>query len=190
MAPPSTMHILTWDLEIAKPVESLPNGWEDARSGGAGISCLVIYDNQTQRYHLYDSHTLDAAVDHLNSADLIVGFNTLGFDTGVVLGVTNRHITARQYDILHEIWAAIGRRLKGYKLDDVAQRTIQLGKSGTGEFATALVAAKRWAELFDYCIGDVHITRLLFNHIVQHGWVYTPDMDTLFLDPPDTEDLA
>lgn len=184
------MRILTWDLEILKPVESLPGGWSDVREGHAGISCLVVRDNETGRSHLYDQHTLDAAVDHLNSADLLVGFNSIGFDSAVLLGVTNRHIVAPQYDILAETWKALGRRQKGWKLNDVCARTLGLSKSGTGEFATALAAAGRWAELFDYCMGDVHITAELFNHIVREGWILDPEGERLHLAAPGTEDLA
>lgn len=184
------MRILTWDLEIEKPVESLSGGWTEAREGGAGISCLVVRDNETGRSHLYDKHTLDAAVDHLNEADLLVGYNSVSFDSAVLLGVTNRHICVPQYDILAKIWEALGSRQKGWKLDDVASRTLGLHKSGKGIYATALWAQARYAELFDYCMGDVHITAAVFNHIVANGWILDPDGNHLHLDHPGTEDLA
>jgi len=184
------MRILTWDLEIRKPLESIDGGWEAVRNGAAGISCLAIRDNETGRQHLYDEHTLDQAADHLNEADLLVGFNSLSFDSAVLRGVSGREICCPQYDILAKIWEALGRRQKGWRLDDVAARCVGLRKSGKGEYATALYAQRRFAELYDYCMGDVHITACVFNHIVANGWVLTPDGDQLHLDPPGTEDLA
>ena len=184
------MRILTWDLEIKTPLEEVGGDWTRVRNGDAGISVLAVRDNETGRQHLYDTHTLDAAVDHLNEADLLVGFNSVGFDSCVLLGVTNRHLSVPHYDILAKIWEALGTRQKGWKLDDVASRTIGLTKSGKGEYATALFAQGRFAELHDYCMGDVHITAALYNHIVVNGWVVGPEGDHLHLDQPGSEVLA
>jgi len=181
------MRILTWDLEIRKPVDSLMGGWEAARAGDAGISALVIKDTETGRYHIYDDKRLDQAVDHLNEADLLVGFNSSDFDTGVIEGITGRQIAPTQYDILSKIWEALGKRRKGFKLDEVCQRTIKRGKSGAGRYATTLASLGHWGELFDYCLGDVHITAELFNHIVDNGWVLGPDDEKLELSAPTEE---
>lgn len=184
------MRILTWDLEIEKPVESLEGGWDAARKGDAGISCLVIRDNETGRCHLYDKYRLDHAVDHLNEGDLLVGFNSASFDTGVLEGMTGRTIATPHYDILDQIWSTMPRRQKGFKLDEVAQRTIGQGKSGSGRFATTLASLGHWAELFDYCMGDVHITALLYNHIVDNGWVLDPKEEKLWLPSPPSKEHA
>lgn len=182
--------ILCWDLEILKPVSSAAGGWEAARRGDCGISALVISDSQTERFHIYDQHDLDAAVDHLDEADLLVGFNTKSFDTEVVYGCTGRMPRAVQYDILDEIWRALPIRTKGWKLDQVAERTLKLGKSGNGEFATALAAKGHWGKLFDYCLNDVHLTKMLFNHIIDMGHVIGPNEEKLILTPPRYEEYA
>lgn len=182
--------IISWDLEIRDPVSDTEGGWDAARNGNCGISALVLFDSETDRYHIYGSDTLDEAVDHLNSADLLVGYNTLNFDCNVLFGVTGRYITVPQYDILAEIWNELGVRRKGYKLDQVAQATIGIGKSGNGEFATALVAQNRWAELFDYCLGDVHLVRKLYDHIVDCGFIKGADGERLTLNKPVYPDYA
>lgn len=185
------MRILTWDLELRKPVDSLMGGWEAARAGEAGISALIIKDTETGRYHIYDDKRLDQAVDHLNEGELLVGFNSSDFDQGVLTGITGRQLTTPHYDILAEIWKSLGgHRQKGYKLDDVCQRTIKRGKSGAGRYATTLASLGLWGELFDYCLGDVHITAELFNHIVDHGWVAGPNDEKLDLAAPPTEEHA
>lgn len=184
------MKILVWDLEIEKPVGEIEGGWDAVRQGAAGISALVIYDSETGRYHIYDKHDLLAAVDHLNTADLAVGFNSIAFDSEVVFGVTGEYIRCPQYDILHEIWKALPSRQTGFKLDDVAMRTIGAGKNSNGEFATALVKAGRWGRLFDYCLNDVHLTKELFNFIVQQGYVKAPDGSELYLQEPFPKEAA
>ncbi len=176
--------ILCWDLEIKTPVSDTEGGWEAARNGDCGISALVVSDSDTRRFHLYDEHTLDEAVDHLNSADLLVGFNTLEFDARVLWGVTGRYITIPQYDILSEIWNTIGVRTKGFKLNEIALATLNLEKSGKGDFAPTLVAQGRYAELFDYCLNDVHLVRELYNHIQDLGWIRGAGGRQIELDRP------
>lgn len=178
--------IVTWDLEIATPVSEQTGGWEAARRGDCGISALVLSDSETGRFHIYDSKTLDEAIDHLNIADLLVGYNTVDFDSGVLFGVTGRYITVPQYDILLEIWNELGGRIKGYKLDQVAQATLGIGKSGNGTFATTLVRQQRWGQLFDYCLNDVHLTQQLFNHVVDFGFIKGADGQEVRLNQPVT----
>lgn len=184
------MKILCWDLEIHDAISDKLGGWDAARRGDCGISALVISDSDTHRYHIYDKHMLDEAVDHLNSADLLVGYNTIGFDSEVVFGVTGRYITVPQYDILAEVWKSTGKRFKGFKLDDVAGATLNLHKNSDGEFATVLVRKKHWGKLFDYCLNDVHLVRELFNHIQDLGWVKGADGEQVHLEKPLTKEYA
>lgn len=182
--------MICWDLEIEKPVSDTTGGWDGAKRGDCGISALVLSDSDTGRYHIYDKHTLEEAVDHLNGADLLVGFNTIEFDSSVVFGVTGRYITVEQYDICQEVWRTLKKRQKGYKLDEIAQATLGVGKNSNGEFATTLVRKKRWGQLFDYCLNDVHLVRELYNHINELGWIRgTPGID-LFLERPLLKDYA
>lgn len=175
--------ILCWDLEIKKSVESV-GGWPAATRGDAGISVLAISDSDTGRYHFYDENTLDEAVDHLNSADMIVGFNSINFDANVVFGLTSRSLLVPHYDICKKIQQALGRPQKGYKLTEVCDRTLNLRKNGNGEFAPTLVSQGRWAELFDYCTNDVHMTKELYNHIVEFGSVMNVHNEELEVERP------
>lgn len=175
--------ILIFDIEIAKPIEAV-GGWEGAKKGLAGISSAVVWDSDTQRYHLYDANTLDELVAHLNSGDLIVGWNSRDFDIPCIEGVTGQKITAWGYDMLQEIWAAIGRFYKGYKLGDVCYRTLGLEKSGNGESAPHLAATGQWAKLFDYNLNDVHLTKSLYNHVVNEGFIIDVDGEPLHLECP------
>ena len=183
------MRILTWDLEIRDPVSDQYDGWEAARRGDCGISVLAVKDSDSGRIHVYDEQTLDDAMDHLNAADLLVGYNSTGFDQQVIQGISNRYITVPQYDILVNIYRAIGRRQSGWRLGDVARRTIGLEKSQDGVTAPKLVKQGRWAELFDYCMQDVFVTAQLFNHIVDFGHLIAPDGAKLAIDAG-TKDYA
>lgn len=166
------MRVGVWDLEILTAIPTNGNGepnWELARSGKCGVSCVVIWDSETMRPHLYDSHTLDQAIDHLNACDLCVGYNNINFDKPCLEGATGRRITVRQYDLLDQIWKALGHREKGWKLGEVAHRTFGGEKNGNGASAPSLAAQGRWAELLDYCTSDVSLTRDLWNHLLANG---------------------
>jgi len=173
------MSIITWDLEIAQPVEEVPGGWDEVRKGGAGISAVCLYDTASERYHTYDEFDLDACVDHLNSADILVGFNSLGFDTPVLETLTGATLETEQYDILAEVWRALSTRQKGYKLKDICERLNIGTKVRTGDSAPNLYRDGRFGKLFDYCINDVHLTRKLANWINTNGHILTPDHEPL-----------
>ena len=187
------MRIITWDLEINEPVEAHPDRWEAARRGDCGLASLALADNHTGRVHLYDRRTLGACIEHLSSANLLVGFNSINFDAPCLIGVAEKDgIDMRgkielvpHYDICQEIWNAIGKRHKGWGLGPTCERTLGIGKSGTGEHAPVLAQQGRWAELHDYNINDVHLTQQLFNHIVLEGYVIGPDGETVHLLAPE-----
>lgn len=172
------MHILVWDLEVAKDVQG---DWDAAKRGEKGVSSLVVYDNDTERYHLYDDYTFDTCAEHLNSADLLVGFNSVDFDTPCFQGYTGHDIIVPQFDILQAIWQALGTHKGGYKLGQVCDRTLNLQKNNHGESAHKLYAEGRFGELFDYNLNDVYLTRKLFNHIVAFGTIVKPDGSALQL---------
>jgi len=178
------MHIIVWDLEIEKPIKD--NDWEAAKRGENGISSVVLFDSSTERYHLYDYHTLDSCGQHLNSADLIVGFNSVEFDAPCFSGCTGQSIVPVQFDILQAVWTALGKREKGWRLGQICERTIGEGKIKNGASAPRLYAEGRFGELFDYNLHDVYLTRKLYNHIVKFGTLVGPDGTPLqLLEYPD-----
>ena len=78
--------VITWDIEIMIGPDEHPDGWEGARRGECGVSCVSLYDTSTGRFHVYDEHDLEDCAAHLTSADLLVGFNTIEFDTPAFQG--------------------------------------------------------------------------------------------------------
>lgn len=183
------MRVCVFDIEIAKSIEEVEGGWAAARMGECGCSALVIYDSDSLRYHIYDEKTLKQGVDHLNAADLIVSFNGKAFDVPCLEAISGFAINENHYDILDEIWQALGnKRFKGWGLGKVSFRTLGLAKTDTGEHAPELARQGRWGELFDYCLNDVHLTRMLFNIILAEGSVVDPDGNPLVMRRPPSGD--
>lgn len=175
------MHIVVYDIENLKHASKNPKrklgevSWDEARLGLAGISAVCLWDNLTGRPHLYDRHTMRACVEHLNNADLNVGWNSVEFDKPAIEGFTKLLLHSEQLDIRQHVIKAVGDKYAlGYRLGEVCHRTIGKEKSGDGIGAPRLAQDGRWAELFDYNINDVWLTRLLHNHIVENGWIITP----------------
>lgn len=191
------LHIVTYDIEIEKHADKNPNRklgevtWDEAKCGLAGVSAVAIWDNLTGRPHLYDRHTMRDCIEHLNNADLNLGWNSIEFDKPALEGFSKLHIHTEQLDIRPYVMAAVGDKYaKGYRLGEVTSRTISKYKSGDGIGAPRLAHDGRWAELFDYNINDVWLTRLLHNHIIEHGWIVSPMNKRLVIEKYPTKEFA
>lgn len=191
------MRTLTFDLEIEQDPTKIPGGWGAARSGEAGISALIIHDDATGRFHIYDGNRVEEAARHLCEGDVWVSFNGRDFDVPVIQGYLGHEIAPQldHIDLLQMIWGALGRDRfnfpKGtWGLGATAQRTLGLSKSSTGVYATQLCAEGRFGELFDYCLNDVHVTRQLYEHICRTGYVLGPDDLVVRVGRPELAEVA
>jgi hypothetical protein len=175
--------IAVFDLEIKTPIKDCTHGWQSHDE--MGVSCMVVWDYAEMRCRVFDDLNISEAAKMLCNYDVVVGFNTVGFDWKVLRSTypefqqPDPGRRSADYDILREIWISL--RLDpdhfqpsthgGYKLDDVAFETIGMRKSGDGAHAPELFQAGKYAELIDYCIQDVNIERQLFEFVAKHGYV-------------------
>jgi DEAD/DEAH box helicase domain-containing protein len=175
------MGYLVLDTELPSPVTGEPGAtWDDARAGKLGISVVCLFDGDSGLFSFYDNNNLEELGYLIESADTIVTFNGIGFDIPVISGVIGRTLLPKgHYDILQEIWDALGSRAKGYRLGMVAERTI--GKKKLRSDAPALYEEGRFAELFSYCLHDVWLTDQLFQHIIEFGYIIDPSGERLRL---------
>jgi DEAD/DEAH box helicase domain-containing protein len=178
------MHWVVVDTEIEKEIPIDEDGklnWNEARNGNCGLACAVVYDSESERYHVYDKKSLHDLVFHLRTADMVISFNGDGFDFPLLEALYKDDLDLYvSYDILAEIWSILGKKTKGYKLADIVNRTLGLDKTGDGAHAPKLWQEGHIAEVIDYCINDVHITRRLWEHIVEKGWIINADGGKLY----------
>lgn len=182
-------HIVVFDLETRLMADELEDGWEAMRRGEGGISALAVWDSEQRRTYLYDDHCVADCAAHLESADLVVGFNSRSFDIPIVEGILGRKLRLKHHlDLLTTIWDALRRtgvkQFKGNKLGDVALRTIGRTKTGKGAAAPQLAKDGHWAKLFQYCMDDVDLTRALFEHALETGTVVDVNGRELKLELP------
>lgn len=189
------MRIVVLDLETRLLAKDLADdkdlAWARVLAGDGGISALVIYDYGADWPYVYDDHSIRSAVEHVESADVVVGYRSEGFDIRVIEGVAGRNIRVREHIDLYKMIAQANahRGISGTKgdftLDAVCRRCFGKGKNGEGTKVPELIRQGRWADIFKYCMNDVKLTKQLFEYVCQHGGVPNITGSFLKLDIPE-----
>lgn len=178
--------IITIDLETRFLAQDLEGGWADLKAGKGGCSALVMWNNMTERPHLYDDHCLSSAADVIEASLGVLSFNGVEFDIPVIEGILGRSLKIKHHlDLLQLVWDALppGRH-KGFKLTELAERCLGRSKTGDGALAPRLADEGRYGELFDYCLHDVYLTRKLFQFAQENGGVVDLNGEILTLNLP------
>lgn len=182
--------MLVYDIEIVKAVpvkheERMEDveycaGWHD--HANMGVSVIGAYDYEEDRYRVFFEDNFDQFQELLEAHDELVTFNGVRFDDAV-LAVNGFTIpSVRKYDILLEVWSALGLGLErftrahgGLGLDPLARANFPgTGKTGNGAMAPALWQRGRRGEVVDYCLNDVRLTKMLRDKILRHGALINP----------------
>ena len=124
---------------------------------------------------------MDDLVHLLVSADLVVGYNHLHFDYGVLEGYTVLDLGSRtlNLDLMADLKEILGRRVG---LGPVAAATLGAGKTAVG-----VDALKWWREykttgsneplmrIAEYCAYDVKVTKCLHEYGQEYGYIRVDD---------------
>ena len=120
-------NIVYFDLETQLSATEV-GGWNNISKMLMSIG--VTYSTATGAYEIYDEKRVDALIDELQKADLVVGYNHIRFDYEVL-----HHYTAldlRQIpslDMLLELQKTMSHRLS---LDSIATGTLGVQKTSDG----------------------------------------------------------
>jgi hypothetical protein len=152
-----SMDIVYFDLETQRTANDA-GGWNKKRD--MGMSVGVTYSTKLRQYRIYSEQRVNDLVNQLLRADLVVGFNILNFDFEVLMGYTILDLPhqLRTLDLLTEVEKNLGGRPR---LDNIAQATLGIGKTGAGIDAIKWWREKRILEIAEYCCFDVKVTRLV-----------------------------
>jgi DEAD/DEAH box helicase domain-containing protein len=141
-----------------------------------GVTVGVTYSSRTGKYSIYLEEEVEAMIDQLARASLVVGYNILHFDYRVLHAYTALDLTMLPtVDMLVDIEKSAGNRLK---LESIAQATVGVGKTNQGLEAVKLYRENRWMELAEYCCYDVKLTKLIYEHGASHGKIFYMDKMT------------
>jgi DEAD/DEAH box helicase domain-containing protein len=156
--------IVVFDLETQRSAAEV-GGWDKAHL--MRLSLGIVWDSHEQDFRTYFEADVDALMAHLQRADLVVGFNIIGFDYSVLRGYTNFNFQEiNTLDMLREIYARLRYRVS---LDALSRATLAVPKSADGLQALQWFKAGRLDLLEAYCRKDVELTRDLFQYGLDHG---------------------
>jgi len=131
------------------------------------ISLLCTYNTETKKYDTFMHDDLDRLWPLLESADILIGYNSDHFDIPILNKYYHGDLTKiKSLDLLKEIQNTLGKRIK---LDTVAEATLGINKSGDG-----LDAIKWWnsgeiEKIKKYCLDDVRITKEIYEYALKNG---------------------
>jgi len=171
-------NIVYFDLETQRSISDV-GGYKNIDQ--LLVSVGVAYSTKTDKYHIFGEDGMDELVQMLLGADLVVGYNHIGFDYKVLQGYTIIDMESQtvNLDMMLSVQEIIGKRLK---LDSIAEATLGMTKTADG-----LEALKWWKEykktgskdpvmkIAEYCAYDVKVTRFVHEYGVEQGLVKFAD---------------
>lgn len=167
LSTPSRERILYFDLETLRSAGEV-GGWGNISK--MGMSCGVVYDSLDQKYHVYEEKDVEKLIEHLFKADLVVGFNQVGFDYEVLRGYSKAQFQRlKSFDMLLDVTQRLGHRLK---LDSLVSATLGTKKSADGLQSLEWVKQGRLDLVKEYCTQDVKVTKDLFLFGCENKYVY------------------
>ena len=166
-----TREIVYFDLETQRTANDA-GGWD--RKHEMGISVGVTYSTRTGQYSIYTEKTVDALINQLVRADLVVGYNVINFDYEVLMGYTVLDLPHRccTLDLMCDIETKLGHRLG---LEAVATATLEVGKTADGLDAIRWWREGRLMDIAEYCCFDVKCTRLVHEYGVTKKQLFYND---------------
>ncbi len=164
--PPAPERFGVLDIETRRSAEEV-GGWH--RADRMGISCAVLYDSRADRFFDYLQDQVPDLVAHMQTMDLVVGFNVKRFDYRVLSGHIDFDFqTLPTLDILDEVKNQLGYRLS---LNHLAAETLDTRKTADGLQALRWWKEGRIQEIIQYCRMDVAVTRDLYLYGREKGYL-------------------
>ncbi len=164
------MNIVYFDLETQKSADEV-GGWGNKQL--MRVSFGVTYSSTSKTFKGFEEEDVPALIAELKSADLVVGYNIIGFDYPVLSYYSALDFsTLPSFDLMADLKKRTGLRLK---LDNVAGATLHTGKSAHGLTALKWFREGKFAKIALYCKEDVRITRNLHLFGCKNQFIYYHD---------------
>lgn len=165
------MRAITFDIETKST--SFVRGRIDAST--MELTVVGVHDSVTGEYTSYLKEDLPKLWPLIESADMLIGFNSDSFD----IPILNRYYAGdltkiRSLDLLVEVYQVLGRRVR---LQSLAEATLGKGKSGDGLKAMEWWDQGLYDKVREYCIEDVRITRELYDFARTNGYLKYMDLN-------------
>ncbi len=161
-------NIVYFDLETQKSADEV-GGWGNIRD--MRMSLGVTYSTGLGQYTIYGERDVNALIEELRRADLVVGFNSQRFDYAVLQG-HNDFFDPEQIptmDIMVDLQNKLQHRLS---LDSIANATFGVEKTSEGLQAIRWFREGKMMEIAEYCCFDVKLTKMVHEYGMAHGQIY------------------
>jgi len=150
--------VVVFDLETQRSFEQVGGRTQMHK---LGVSVGVAYRYDTDEFVVVTEDTISELIELLQSADLVVGYNIIGFDYEVLRGYTDVEIRSMPtFDLMYDLEERLGFRPK---LESVAVPTLGVGKSADGLQALEWWRLGEIEKITEYCREDVRVTRDLYD---------------------------
>ena len=160
------MNIVYFDVETQRSFDEV-GGRHNIQK--LGLSAAVTYSTADGDFRHYTEEKVADLIAELKAADLVVGFNVLGFDYEVLRAYTDDPLDdIETVDMLDHVYKRLGFRVS---LDNLASTTLGASKSADGLQAVRWYKQGRMQEILDYCKQDVEVTRSLHEYGKQYKHV-------------------
>jgi DEAD/DEAH box helicase domain-containing protein len=164
--PSSPPSVLIFDVETQRSAEEV-GGWHNTHL--MRLALAVVLDLETGQFETYMEDRVEALIERLFAASLVVGFNIRRFDYSVLRPYTTRDLgTLPTFDLLEDVYQRLGHRLS---LDHLAQHTLGRGKSGDGLQSLEWFRRGEIEKVETYCRMDVELVRDLMAFGQREGHV-------------------
>ena len=155
-----------FDLETQKSADDV-GGWGNIHKMRLAVG--VVWDSIDQDYFVYEEKDAKILVEKLQTADLVIGFNVIGFDYTVLQPYSDFDLQEiNTFDMLVDVKKLLNFRLS---LNHLAQHTLNTKKSADGLMSLQWYKEGKIDKIIHYCKQDVEITRDLFLYGEKHGYV-------------------
>ncbi|MDF1738915.1 MAG: helicase [Verrucomicrobiales bacterium] len=154
-----------FDLETQRSANDV-GGWD--RKADMKMSVGVTYSTAKGAYMIYDESNVQALIDELCEADLVIGYNHIYFDYEVLMGYTILDLKEQttNLDLMLDLEKEIQHRPK---LDAVAESSLGESKTAVGTDAIKWWQEGRIMDIAEYCCFDVKVTKMVHEFGVKHG---------------------
>jgi len=131
------------------------------------VSLVGVYNYSDNKYYSFLEHEMDKLKELLAQAELVIGFNLIGFDYPILQNYLKDFniFGLKTLDILVDINRYLGYKVK---LESVAQGSLGIGKSGSGLDAIEYWKNNDIDSLKKYCLQDVKVTKDVYEYGVKN----------------------
>ncbi len=171
---------LVFDIETQNFFTDPEVGWDNFAA--LKISVVAVYSYLEDRYYVFEEQEMEQLAELFADARRIVGFSINRYDVPVLNNYFQRLKTPapnlwemERVDLLEEIELAAAQRVS---LSRLSEANLGIKKDRHGSEAIVLYREGRMAELKDYCLKDVEITKALYDLYRKQNFLLMPDKKT------------